>query len=142
MTTVNVEERRARKRLRDDFPLYARKCLKIRAKSSATKTDIAKAGAIRPFVLNRIQRHLHERIEKQLKRTGKVRVLFMKRDHDLGLIHMAEDLILDQTYFKAHVGPLPHFLCGDAMTKFMSQKAYGLSRKNGQDPVLWHPRVL
>ena len=69
MTTVDGEERRARQRLRDDFPLYARKCLKIRAKGGATKTDIAKAGVIKPFVLNRIQRHLHERIERQRKRT-------------------------------------------------------------------------
>lgn len=78
MTTVDGEERRARKRLRDDFPLYARKCLKIRAKGGAIKADIAKAGAIRPFVLNRIQRHLHERIERQRKNTGKVRVLVLK----------------------------------------------------------------
>ncbi len=67
------EEKRARKRLRDDFPLYARECLRIRAKAAA-----GKAGAIKPLTLNRVQRHLHERIERQLKRTGKVRAIILK----------------------------------------------------------------
>ncbi len=67
------EEKRARKRLRDDFQLYARECLRIRAKAAA-----GKAGAIKPLTLNRVQRHLHERIERQLKRTGKVRAIILK----------------------------------------------------------------
>ena len=64
---------RKRQRLRDDFEVYARECLKIRAKAAA-----GTAGAITGFVLNRVQRHLHARIERQLKDTGRVRALILK----------------------------------------------------------------
>ena len=51
-----------------DFPLYAAKLLKIRTK----------AGKITPLKLNASQRRLHDRIEAQRKRTGKVRVIIPK----------------------------------------------------------------
>lgn len=51
-----------------DLPHYAAKCLKIRPKQ----------GPSVPFLLNRSQRYLHERIEAQRERTGKVRVLVLK----------------------------------------------------------------
>ena len=70
---IDDDEKRICKRLRDDFQHYAAKCLKIRAKSAA-----GAAGAIKPLTLNRVQRHLHERIERQLKRTGKVRAIILK----------------------------------------------------------------
>jgi hypothetical protein len=58
-----------RKKLRDDFPHYAERCLKIRAKS----------GAIVPLVLNRAQRHVHARLEAQREAAGgKVRALILK----------------------------------------------------------------
>jgi hypothetical protein len=47
---------------------YARNCLSIRTK----------AGGIEPFVFNRAQRHIHERLEEQKRRTGKVRALILK----------------------------------------------------------------
>ena len=56
------------RRLRTDFPLYATECLKIRAKS----------GAIVSLTLNRAQRYVHQRLEEQLARTGKVRALVLK----------------------------------------------------------------
>lgn len=56
------------RRLKGDFPYYARHCLKIRTK----------AGEIRPFALNRVQRTLHDRIEAQKARTGKVRAIILK----------------------------------------------------------------
>jgi hypothetical protein len=56
------------RRLRDDFSLYAAKCLKIRGKD----------GAIAPFDLNHAQLHLHSRLEGQRERTGKVRALVLK----------------------------------------------------------------
>lgn len=37
-----------------------------------------KAGAVRPFSLNRTQRYLHERLEDQRRRTGRVRALVLK----------------------------------------------------------------
>lgn len=58
----------AARRLRDDFPWYAEKCLKVRAKS----------GRLEPFTLNRSQLYLHQSIEEQMQRTGKVRKLVLK----------------------------------------------------------------
>lgn len=55
-------------RLNNDFEYFARTCLKVRSKS----------GQVLPFVLNRAQRRLHERLEEQDKRTGKVRVVIVK----------------------------------------------------------------
>lgn len=53
---------------RQDFPRYAAACLKIRDK----------AGDIVPFVLNEPQRLIHERLEAQRERTGKVRAAILK----------------------------------------------------------------
>jgi hypothetical protein len=55
-------------RLRTDFPLYAARCLKIRTKS----------GSVESLHLNRAQRYVHERLEDQRQRTGKVRALLLK----------------------------------------------------------------
>lgn len=54
--------------LRRDFTVYAPKALKIRAKD----------GAVIPFRLNKAQQYLHEQIEDQKARTGKVRVIGLK----------------------------------------------------------------
>jgi len=50
------------------LPLFAKNFLNIRTKS----------GRIEHFVLNRAQEYLHERLEAQLKATGKVRALILK----------------------------------------------------------------
>lgn len=68
MTSLSDRERAIRQRLKSDFPHYAAKCLRIRAKS----------GAIVPLVLNRAQAYLHERLEAQRETTGKVRALVLK----------------------------------------------------------------
>lgn len=47
---------------------YARNCLKIRTK----------AGQVKPFVFNRAQRFIHEQLEAQKAKTGKVRALILK----------------------------------------------------------------
>jgi hypothetical protein len=54
--------------LHNNFEKFAEKCLHIRTKS----------GAIEPLVLNRAQKYLHERLERQLLETGKVRALILK----------------------------------------------------------------
>lgn len=54
--------------LATDFSYYAPRCLKIKTK----------AGEIVPFVMNRAQLRLHERVERQRSTTGKVRVLNLK----------------------------------------------------------------
>lgn len=55
-------------RLNSDFEYYAKRVLKIKPK----------VGPLEPFILNTAQRYLHERIEAQKKRIGKVRVLIVK----------------------------------------------------------------
>ena len=57
-----------RKRLKSDFPYYAKSCLFIRTKSEGTK----------PFELNKAQLYIHEEIEKQRAETGKVRAIILK----------------------------------------------------------------
>jgi len=54
--------------LATDFSYYAPRCLKIKTK----------AGQIIPFLMNRAQAYLHERVEHQRVTTGKVRVLTLK----------------------------------------------------------------
>jgi len=68
MASLSDRERELRIRLARDFDDYARACLKIRAKS----------GSVTPFRLNRSQAYLHERLEAQRARLGKVRALVLK----------------------------------------------------------------
>ncbi len=68
MSSMTDREKAIRRRLRDDFEHYAAKCLRIRTK----------AGGTEPFILNRSQRFLHERLEVQKQTTGKVRALVLK----------------------------------------------------------------
>lgn len=51
-----------------DFIKYAERCLKIRTKG----------GSVQPFVLNGVQRLVHDQVQQQLRETGKVRVLILK----------------------------------------------------------------
>ncbi len=55
-------------RSRDDFLWYAKHLLKIRPK----------AGGIIPFTLNKAQAYVHERLEAQLRETGRVRAIIPK----------------------------------------------------------------
>jgi hypothetical protein len=57
-----------RERLQADLEFYARNCLKIRTK----------AGKVEPFLFNKAQQYIHERIEKQLAEVGRVRALILK----------------------------------------------------------------
>lgn len=66
--TLSSEELAIRQRLKDDFPHYANRCLRIRTKS----------GTIEPLLLNKAQLYLHERIEDQRQRTGRVRIIGLK----------------------------------------------------------------
>lgn len=68
MASLTDREKALRIRLATDFEAYARACLKIRTKR----------GAVEPLVLNRSQRFLHERLERQRKEKGKVRALVLK----------------------------------------------------------------
>jgi len=57
-----------RQRLRDDLGFYARNCLKIRPK----------VGELAPFKFNRAQLYIHERLEEQRAKLGRVRALILK----------------------------------------------------------------
>lgn len=69
LTGRELAQLRAIKRLRDDYPLYAAECLRIRLKVG---------GTAEPFRLNASQRYLHDKCEDQIKRTGKVRKIILK----------------------------------------------------------------
>lgn len=72
MTAATPEQQRAfveeLQRLMRDFPYYAEKHLKIATKSGGTA----------PFVLNRAQRYIHERLEEQLFEHDHVRAIVLK----------------------------------------------------------------
>ena len=65
---MSPKERDIRLRLKSDFEHYAAKALRIRAKT----------GKIQPLALNQAQRYLHQRLEAQRVRTGRVRALVLK----------------------------------------------------------------
>ena len=64
----NDIEKQKRKRLKDDFAFYAKNCLFIRTKDEGLK----------PFQLNKAQLYIHDVIEQQRQKTGKVRVIILK----------------------------------------------------------------
>ncbi len=68
MSGLDARQKATLQRLKDDFPHYAAKCLKIRPK----------AGGLVPLELNRVQRIIHDRLERQLAQTGRVRALILK----------------------------------------------------------------
>jgi hypothetical protein len=65
---MDERERQIRVRMRDDFPYYADKNLKIRPKKGGTKV----------FELNKAQLYIHERVEQQRRETGRVRAIILK----------------------------------------------------------------
>lgn len=54
--------------LRDDYPIFAEKCLNIRTKE----------GKIEPLLFNTAQRYIHDQAEDQKRRMGKVRKVIVK----------------------------------------------------------------
>jgi hypothetical protein len=57
-----------RQKLKDDFEYYARNCLRIRTKHEG----------LQPLLLNDAQKYIHDRLEVQLKESGKVRAILLK----------------------------------------------------------------
>jgi hypothetical protein len=57
-----------RLRLKEDFEFYARNCLKIRTKDKG----------LQPLILNDAQRYIDQRLQEQIKATGKVRAIILK----------------------------------------------------------------
>lgn len=71
------------------LPLFAKTFLTVRGKSFGTKQP--------PFILNRAQRHLHARLEEQLKKTGKVRAVVLK-GRQQGCCYSPDTKVLTSTY--------------------------------------------
>lgn len=67
MTTA-ADQLEIHNRLQSDYPYFASKALKVKAKS----------GSMVPFNFNEPQNYLHAKIEDQKKRTGRVRVIILK----------------------------------------------------------------
>jgi len=65
---MNEREMAVLRKLKENLPYYAEKCLKIKTKS----------GEVIPFVFNKAQRYIHEKLEEQKRQTGKVRALIVK----------------------------------------------------------------
>lgn len=61
-------ERQIRRKLRDNYPHYASRCLMIRSKG----------GEIKPFLFNKAQRILDDTAAKQIRETGRVRIITVK----------------------------------------------------------------
>lgn len=57
-----------RQRLKDDFEFYARNCLRIRTKGAGLQS----------FELNSAQKYIHQQLEEQIEKTGKVRTILLK----------------------------------------------------------------
>jgi len=68
MSGLTAQERRVYTALRTDFEHYAERCLVIRTKS----------GSVEPFILNKAQKYLHNKLEEQKRKTGMVRALILK----------------------------------------------------------------
>ncbi len=66
--TLPERDRAIYQRIKDDFPHFAAKCLKIRPKEGGTV----------PFILNEVQNIIHDRLERQKEATGRVRALILK----------------------------------------------------------------
>lgn len=65
---MTEKELQIRLKLKNDFPHYAYKCLKIRMKG----------GQLVPFALNKAQLYFHQKLEEEKKTKGKVRVIVLK----------------------------------------------------------------
>ena len=80
--TPDERERRIRKRLRDDYEHFARKCLKVvpldPERSVAAQLAYSTSLTPVPFVFNRAQRYLHARAEAMLARVGYVAIIGLK----------------------------------------------------------------
>ncbi len=59
------------RRLANEFDFFARNCLKIAPKN-------VEEGGLIPFHMNYAQRHLHDKIEDQIKRQGMARMIILK----------------------------------------------------------------
>lgn len=68
MAILDKKQQHKLRLLQDDFIYFAKHCLKLKDED----------GVVRPFEINQAQHYLHDRIESQRLRTGRVRMLIVK----------------------------------------------------------------
>lgn len=78
ITSLNHKELLARTQLKEDFPFFARNCLKIPPKEPSIDAHGKLQDGLVPFVLNTAQIYLHNIIEEQIKKTTRARVVVLK----------------------------------------------------------------
>ena len=93
------EEKDRLRNLFKNLPLYCEKVLKVRTKS----------GEIVPFVLNKAQNYIHERLEEQKAKTGKVRAIILKARQEGATTYVTARYYRDAVTNKGlSVGTLSH----------------------------------
>ena len=73
---MSVREKEIKQKLKDDYPHYAEKCLKIRSKK--TLVINGRPEKIIPFKFNKAQKYIHNTLESQKDKFGYVRALLLK----------------------------------------------------------------
>jgi hypothetical protein len=68
MTDFTPAQREVLRKLQTNLPYFLEKCVKI----------VDKKGQLQPFRLNAAQKYLHERMEAQIERIGRVRIIVLK----------------------------------------------------------------
>jgi len=92
MTDLAPHQQAVLRKFTTDLPFFSRHCLKI----------TNKVGGLVPFEFNRAQRVLHERIEKQRRETGRVRVVILK-GRQLGSSTYVQGRFLHRTMFSQNI---------------------------------------
>lgn len=87
----NAAKERVRRRLREDFPYYAEKCLKI----------VNKAGETVPFVLNNAQRELDAKLEEQ-RAEGKPQRAIVLKARQVGISTYAQGKLIHRATLNAN----------------------------------------
>ena len=75
-TDLIERELSIRQDLKNRYELYAARCLKIRTKQPVIING--RKEKVAPFIFNTAQTYLHQRLEEQKEKTGKVRALILK----------------------------------------------------------------
>lgn len=83
------------KRLRDDFPYFAKNCLKIRTKE----------GKLEPFIINPAQQKLNTKIEELKAQKKPIRIIILKA-RQMGFSTFTEGQLYHRTSFKPLVNSL------------------------------------
>jgi hypothetical protein len=91
LSQLTAEQRTAIARLSKDLPFFATQCLKI----------VDKQGRLVPFVFNQAQHYIHQKIEQQKRRTGRVRAIIIKGRQE-GCTTYTQGRYFHATLFQTH----------------------------------------